>query len=222
MVMDFRDRHSGAGTAVPKAGWSSGGSLRGAPDESYSNTSLVASFKTFCSCHPASARCRPDISAARRAYRRPPAGSASGRRVRSARWPSRWSRRRPAIVESWSRSAWTKRTTCCDSFAEMFGTRDLTIASSRSALGIIHPVIETPALQRVVDLAGAVRGDDDDRRAGALLRCRARGYVTWKSERISRRNASNASSARSSSLISSTGGPATSGSSACNSGRLIR
>ena len=48
------------------------------------------------------------------------------------------------------------------------------------------------------------------------------GIVTWKSERISRRYASNASSARSSSSIRSTGAPATSGSSACNSGRLIR
>src|SRR5579871_5959863 len=48
------------------------------------------------------------------------------------------------------------------------------------------------------------------------------GMVIWKSERISRRYASNASSARSSSSINNTGAPATSGSSACNNGRLIR
>ncbi len=48
------------------------------------------------------------------------------------------------------------------------------------------------------------------------------GIVTWKSERISSRNASNGSSARSISSIKRTGGPARSGSSARNSGRLIR
>ena len=46
--------------------------------------------------------------------------------------------------------------------------------------------------------------------------------VTWKSASTSSRKASNASSLRSSSSISSTGEPAVSGSSACNSGRLIR
>ena len=35
-------------------------------------------------------------------------------------------------------------------------------------VGIIDPVIETAALQRVVDFAGAVRGDDDDRRLRRL------------------------------------------------------
>ena len=48
------------------------------------------------------------------------------------------------------------------------------------------------------------------------------GMVTWKSASTSSRNASNASSVRSSSSISSTGAPAGSGSSACSSGRLIR
>ena len=48
------------------------------------------------------------------------------------------------------------------------------------------------------------------------------GMVIWKSPSTSSRNASNASSVRSISSISSTGAPAVSGSSACNSGRLIR
>ena len=48
------------------------------------------------------------------------------------------------------------------------------------------------------------------------------GIVTWKSASTSSRNASKASSVRSSSSISSTGAPAGSGSSACSSGRLIR
>src|ERR1019366_10331357 len=30
---------------------------------------------------------------------------------------------------------------------------------------VVHPVIETPALERVVDVAGPVRGQDDDGRA---------------------------------------------------------
>ena len=45
---------------------------------------------------PACGRCRPDISAAHRASRRPLAASASWRRARAARSPSRASRRRPA------------------------------------------------------------------------------------------------------------------------------
>ena len=37
-------------------------------------------------------------------------------------------------------------------------------------VGIVDPVVEAAALQRVVDLAGAVGGDDDDRRLGGLDR----------------------------------------------------
>ena len=38
------------------------------------------------------------------------------------------------------------------------------IASSRVGVRVVDPVVEAAPLQRVVDLAGAVRGDDDDRR----------------------------------------------------------
>src|SRR5258708_3921099 len=44
-----------------------------------------------------------------------------------------------------------------------FDDRELALGT-----GIIHPVIKTAALQRVVNLAGAVRGDDDDRRLRRL------------------------------------------------------
>jgi hypothetical protein len=67
-------------------------------------------------------------------------------------------------------------------------------------------VIEAAALQRVVDLARAVGGDDDDRRMRGLDRAEL-GIVTWKSASTSSRNASKASSVRSSSSISSTGAP---------------
>ena len=50
----------------------------------------------------------------------------------------------------------------------MPGTLARTIASSRSAFGIADPVIEAAPLQRVVDFAGAVRGDDHDRRMRRL------------------------------------------------------
>jgi hypothetical protein len=58
-------------------------------------------------------------------------------------------------------------------------------------------------------LARAVRGQDHDGRLGRLDGAEF-GIVTWKSLSASSRNASNGSSVRSSSSISSTGAPATS------------
>ena len=70
-------------------------------------------------------------------------------------------------------------------------------------VGEVDPVVETAALERVVQLPRTVRGDDDGRRAvGAIVP--SSGTVTEKSESTSSRNASNSSSARSSSSISST------------------
>jgi hypothetical protein len=54
-------------------------------------------------------------------------------------------------------------------------------------------VVEAAALERVVDFAGAVRGDDHHRGLGGLDGAES-GTVTWKSESTSRRKASKASS----------------------------
>ena len=50
----------------------------------------------------------------------------------------------------------------------MPGTLARTIFSSRVGVRIADPVIETAALERVVDFARAVGGDDDDRRMRGL------------------------------------------------------
>ena len=71
----------------------------------------------------------------------------------------------PGTLNSSSlRSAWTKATTSRDSRAGASG--HLAPHDLQLALGvrIVDPVIEAAPLQRVVDLAGAVGGDDDDRR----------------------------------------------------------
>ena len=84
------------------------------------------------------------------------------------------------------------------------GARARTISTSRSSAGMVDPVVEAPPLERVVQLARAVRRHD---RRPAAPRPRSRpisGIVTANSERISRRNASNSSSARSSSSTRST------------------
>ena len=56
------------------------------------------------------------------------------------------------------------------------GARRLDLEDLQLALqvGIVDPVIEAAALQRVVDLARAVRGDDDDRRLRRLDRAELR------------------------------------------------
>ena len=62
------------------------------------------------------------------------------------------------------RSFCTKPTTWRDRCSLRARRLAARISSSRSAVGIIDPVIEAAPLQRVVDLARAVGGDDDDRR----------------------------------------------------------
>ena len=73
-------------------------------------------------------------------------------------------------------------------------------------VGLLDPVVEAAALEGVVHVAGAVRGQHGDRRDRRPGRCRARGSVTAQSASSSSRNASNSSSARSISSMSSTGG----------------
>ena len=68
------------------------------------------------------------------------------------------------------RSSCTKPTTWRDSRSLAPGALPFRISSSRLQVGIIDPVVEAAALQRVVDLARAVRGDDDDRRLRRLDR----------------------------------------------------
>ena len=70
------------------------------------------------------------------------------------------------LYSSIARSSCTSAVTCAASRADACGTRALTIASSFSKDGILDPLIEAAALQRVVHLARAVRGEDDERRLG--------------------------------------------------------
>ena len=83
------------------------------------------------------------------------------------------------------------------------GAHDLQLALEA---GVLDPVVEAAALERVVQLAGAVGGQDDDRRRRGLRPCRARGCVTCQVDSTSSRNASNSSSARSTSSTSSSAG----------------
>ena len=71
----------------------------------------------------------------------------------------------PGTLNSSScRSFWMKRTTSADS--RLVGLRHLAADDLQLARGIriVDPMIEAAPLQRVVDLARAVGGDDDDRR----------------------------------------------------------
>ena len=79
-----------------------------------------------------------------------------------------------AFSRSSVRSACTSAVTCAASRADASGTRPRTIASSFSKLGILDPLIQAAALQRVVHLARAVRGQDHQRRLRRRAWCRAR------------------------------------------------
>ena len=56
------------------------------------------------------------------------------------------------------------------------GARSRTIATSRSTLGLVDPVVEAAALERVVHVAGAVGREDRHRRASSPAPCPARGW----------------------------------------------
>ena len=89
-------------------------------------------------------------------------------------------------------------------------------------IGIVDPVVEAAPLQRVVDLAGAVRGDDDDRRLRRLDRADLRDGDLEIREQLQQdrpRTARRCGRARRSAAPARRAGSA---SSACSSGRLIR
>ena len=94
---------------------------------------------------------------------------------------------------------------------------DLDLALERR---VGDPVEQAAALERVVQLARAVGGEDDRRAAGAASMVPISGIVIWKSESTSSRKASNSSSARSISSISRTTG--SSEAIASSSGRRMR
>ena len=93
--------------------------------------------------------------------------SAPAHPIASALRPSRSSRRCPGnLNRSIVRSFCTKPTTSRDEMlagARRLAPQDLQLARRAR---VIDPVIKAAPLQRVVDFARAVRGDDDDRRRG--------------------------------------------------------
>ena len=140
----------------------------------------------------------------RRACRRRPRRRAAPPPGTPARSPSRSSRRRPGrFARSSSRSRSTAPATSRASASLTCGARARTICDLALQRRVIDPVVEAPSLQRVVQLARAVRRDDDRRRRLGRdppdLGDRHREL-----RQISSRNASNSSSARSSSSTSST------------------
>ena len=126
------------------------------------------------------------------------------------------------LVRSVSRSCWTNATTWR---ARPSGTPGRRVAHDLVLLlrgRVVDPVVEAAPLERVVDLAGAVGREDDPRRPLGPDRADLRHRDLEVADRISSRYASNSSSARSISSMSSTGGGPSSASSACSRGRLMR
>ena len=74
------------------------------------------------------------------------------------------------FVRSASRRRWTNPTTSRARRSGASGTRARTISYSFWARRVVDPVVEAAALERVVDLAGPVRGEDDARRRLGLDR----------------------------------------------------
>jgi hypothetical protein len=96
-------------------------------------------------------------------------GRGRGHRARAGIWPSRWFRRRRGdLNRSSRRQALDEGHHLARQGFGGFGARARRMSSSRSKDGVVDPVIEAAALQRVVHLARAVRGEDDDGRFGAL------------------------------------------------------
>ncbi len=78
--------------------------------------------------------------------------------------------RPPVLYSSAVRSSCTNAVTCSASRAGHPGSLAATMRCSVSAVRIVDPAVDAAALQRVVDLARAVRRDDDDRRLGGADR----------------------------------------------------
>ena len=140
---------------------------------------------------PRCGRCRPGISGARR-----------GCPTRwSDRAPPRRARRAPPAQSSVSATPGDLNRSClrsaCTKMHDLLGQRladagHLGVHDLQFAFGgrIADPVIEAAALERVVDLAGAVEGVMITIGGCAALTVPSSGIVTWKSARISSRNAS--------------------------------
>ena len=109
----------------------------------------------------------PSPSARRRASRRRPPHRACRGRARRARPPSRSSPTRPAPCRApRARSSCTIAVTCSASRADASGTRWRDDRQFLLERRIVDPLIQAAALQRVVHLARAVGGEDDERRLG--------------------------------------------------------
>ena len=67
-----------------------------------------------------------------------------------------------------SRSCWTTPTTWRASSSETSGARERTICDLALEARVVDPVVEAAPLERVVQLAGAVGGEHDDRRGRGL------------------------------------------------------
>ena len=100
-------------------------------------------------------------------------------RAASARVQSMASAGPGRLIRSISRSRATTSATERASASDASGARRRMIATSRSSVRVVDPVVEAPALEGVVQLAGAVGGQHHDRRLlgrdRADLRDRHRG-----------------------------------------------
>ena len=98
------------------------------------------------------------------------------RRAGAARRPSRSSPRRPAASarRACARAAPRRRPARRGS-ADASGTRRRTMRDRLLQRRVVDPVVEAAALERVVQVARAVRRQHDDRRAATRGACRARG-----------------------------------------------
>ena len=97
-------------------------------------------------------------------------------RARRAPAPSRSSRRRPAACRARARAApRPPPRPARASASDTSGARDAHDRELALEVGVLDPVVEAAALQRVVHVAGAVRREHHDRRHVGAERARARG-----------------------------------------------
>ena len=99
-------------------------------------------------------------------------------RARRAPGPSRSSRRRPAACRARASriSATAARHLAGQRARRTSGARSRDDGDLALEVGVLDPVVEAAALEGVVHVAGAVRGEDHDRRHVGPERCRARGW----------------------------------------------